>query len=219
MSGPCPLAKDRIYSGGRRAIMEEEKRPMPGLVDWSARMQEMAQFVGLSPEEVELVRSTGPLVLAHAEALTSAVYEHFLQFPEARRFFLTEDGQVDQERLARRKHSLVWWLRNSIEFKVAEEFPVQLVATAVVHSHPPTHRAHLGSVPARYMIGTISFAQTALAQLLRQEMPDPGLAWRAAVAWNKMLMVQLDLLLASYVTEQPTAPTATPHLERSEQTP
>ncbi len=179
---------------------------MPQVVDWSARMREMTEFVGLTTEELALVRSTGPLVLGHAEELTSAVYEHFLRFPQARRFFLTEDGQVDQERLARRKHSLARWLRNSIEFRIEEEFPVQLLATALVHSHPPTHREHLGPVPTRYMIGTIAFAQTALAQLLRQELGDDAQAWRASLAWNKLLMVQLDLLLAGYVNEQPPEP-------------
>ncbi|HLF03799.1 MAG TPA: protoglobin family protein [Dehalococcoidia bacterium] len=179
---------------------------MPQVVDWSARMREMVEFVGLTPAELELVRATGPLVLKHAEELTAAVYDHFLKFPQARQFFLTDDGQVDPERLARRKHSLARWLRDSIEFRIDEEFPVQLLATAVVHSHPPTHREHLGSVPSRFMIGTIAFAQTALAQVLRQELADPDQAWRASLAWNKLLMVELDILLAGYVNEQPTEP-------------
>jgi hypothetical protein len=108
--------------------------------------------------------------------------------------------------LARRKHSLARWLHNSIEFHLEEEFPVQLLATAVVHSHPPTHREHLGSVPSRFIIGTIAFTQTAVAQLLRRELGDTDQAWRASLAWNKLLMVQLDVLLAGYVNEQPTEP-------------
>ena len=56
------------------------------------------------------------------------------------------------------------------------------------------------------MVGTISFVQTALADVLRQELADPEEALRAATAWNKMLMVQLDILLAGYLTETPTEP-------------
>jgi hypothetical protein len=176
---------------------------MQGVTDWAARLKEMLEFVGLSDADLALVQDTAPIILQHADALTDAIYDHFLQFPQARQFFLTGDGEVDRERLSRRKHSLVRWLRNTVELKVDEGLPGFLLAIGLVHSHPPTHRAHLGPVPVRYMIGTISFAQTALAQLLYQEMDDPPAAMRASVAWSKLLMVQLDILLAGYITEQP----------------
>ena len=181
---------------------------LPGVFDWRARMKEMVDFVGLTPAELELVQSTSPILLAHADELTSAIYEHFLRFPEARKFFLAEDGEVDPERIDRRKHSLARWLQASIEFKVDEDFPVFLLAIGLAHGHPPSHRAHLGAIPSRFMIGTMSLAQTALAQLLSQDMDDQSEARRASIAWNKLIMVQLDVLLAGYVTEQPTPPTA-----------
>ena len=180
---------------------------LPGVFDWPARMKEMVDFVGLTPAELELVQSTSPILLARADELTSAIYEHFLKFPEARKFFLADDGEVDPERSDRRKHSLARWLQTSIEFKVDEDFPVFLLAIGLTHGHPPSHRAHLGAIPTRFMIGTMSFAQTALAQLLFQDMDDQSEARRASIAWNKLLMVQLDVLLAGYVTDQPTAPT------------
>ena len=57
------------------------------------------------------------------------------------------------------------------------------------------------------MVGSISFLQTALAGILQEEIDDPQEAQRTSVAWNKMLMVQLDILLAGYVTETPTEAT------------
>ena len=56
------------------------------------------------------------------------------------------------------------------------------------------------------MIGTISFAQTAVAEALAQEMDDQREVLQASLAWNKLLMVQLDVLLAGYITEQPIEP-------------
>lgn len=179
---------------------------MPNIVDWAARMKEMAEFIGFSRADLDLVQATAPLVVKHANSLTDAIYDHFLKFPAARQFFLTVGGAVDEAQLARRKHSLIRWLGNAIDFKLEEDFPIYLLAVAVVHSHPPTHREHLGSIPSRYMIGTISFAQTALTEVLRQEMDDLDQAIRAAAAWNKLLMVQLDVLLAGYVTELPIQP-------------
>lgn len=179
---------------------------MQRVVDWPARMKEVADFVGLGPAELALLQATGPVVLMHADELTASVYDHFLKFPETRKFFLTDTGEVNEERLTRRKHGLSRWLRGSINFQIDYDFPIRLLATGVVHSNPPTHRAHLGSIPSRFMVGSISFMQTALADLLRRELDDPDEAMTAAIAWNKMLMVQLDIMLAGYVTETPTEP-------------
>jgi len=169
-------------------------------------MQEVASFVGLGPADLEVIQTTGPVVLQHAEALTAAVYDHFLKFLQAQKFFLEEDGQVDQARLAQSKHSLLRWLRGSIDFKIDWDYPIRLLASGIVHSHPPTHRAHLGSIPSRYMVGTMSFVQTALGEVFHREMADPDQAMETSVAWNKLLMVQLDILLAGYMTETPTEP-------------
>ena len=179
---------------------------MAQVVDWPGRMRELADFVGLDAEGLGLIRATREVVLAHGEELTASVYDNFLGFAESRRFFVGEDGEVNEERLARRKHSLMRWLRGSVDFKLDADYPIRVLAMGIVHSHPPLHRAHLGSVPARYMIGTIGYIQAAVSDLLRRELADGDLALRAAAAWNKMLMLQLDVMLAGYVVEVPSLP-------------
>ena len=161
----------------------------------------MASFVGLTDEDKGLIRASAPVVTEHARALTDAVYDHFMGYPQARKFFVTDDGEVDQVRLDRRKHTLIRWLRESAAAKLDESFAGYLLAMGVSHGYPPTHREHLGPVPSRYIIGTISFAQSAIGDLLLREMADPELALRTSLAWNKILMVELDVLLAGYVTE------------------
>ena len=180
------------------------------IFDWPTRMQQMADFMGFSEEDLELVRASGPILLDRADELTSAVYDHFLKFPQTARFFLTLDGEIDQTRLDRRKHSLARWLRHSIDFRLDEQFPVFLLAMGVVHSNPSLERGYLGSIPARFIIGTMSFAQTAIAGVLLEEMSDPVQAFRTSSAWNKLLLLQLDVLLAGYVTETPTPATEPP---------
>ena len=179
---------------------------MARIVDWPARLKEISDFVGLGQDELELLRATSGAILKHADELTGRVYDNFLRFPETRKFFEGPDGQVDQERLIRRKHSLARWLVGSIDFKIDEDYPIRILATGIVHSHPPSHRAHVGSVPSRFMVASMSFIQTAVGEILRKELDDQGLAMRASEAWNKMLMVQLDILLAGYVRETPNEP-------------
>ena len=183
------------------------------IFDWPARMRQMADFVGFTDDDLELVRASGPILLDKADDLTSAVYDHFLQFPPTARFFMTPEGEIDQLRLDRRKHSLARWLRNSIDFQLDEQFPVFLLAMGVVHSNPSLERGYLGSVPARFMIGTMSFAQTAIAGVLNEELDDPDRVLKTSMAWNKLLMLQLDVLLAGYVTETPTPATVPPPVE------
>ena len=181
---------------------------MARIVSWPARLKELADFVGLTQDDLDLIKATSGPILEHADELTGSVYDNFLRFPETRRFFLESDGEVDDDRLTRRKHSLARWLRGSIDFKIDEDYPIRVLATGIVHSHPPSHRAHLGSVPSRYMVASMSFIQTAVAIILEQGLDDPALALRASAAWNKMLMLQLDILLAGYMEETPNPPQA-----------
>ena len=181
---------------------------MARIIDWPARMKELADFVGLDEAELARIQATRDLVLDHGEEITAAVYDRFLEFPESRRFFADENGQVNEERLTRRKHSLLRWLRGSIDFKIDEDYPIRILATGIVHSHPPTHRAHLGSTPSRFMIGAMSYIHSLVAGLLIEKMKDPQEAALAALAWNKMLMVQLDIMLAGYLIDVPNEPEA-----------
>ena len=171
-------------------------------------MRELAEFVGLDQEGLQLIQDTREVILAHGDDLTASVYDNFLEYPETRRFFANEMGEVNEERLTRRKHSLMRWLRGSIDFQMDSDYPIRVLAMGIVHSHPPLHRAHLGSVPARFMVGTIGYIQAAVTDLLRRELGDQDLAIRAASAWNKMLMLQLDIMLAGYVTDVPNEPAA-----------
>jgi hypothetical protein len=78
----------------------------------------------------------------------------------------------------------------------------------------------MGSVPSKYMIGSMSFLQTALADIFQEEISDRKEAHQASIAWNKMLMVQLDILQAGYINETPTAATEeAPPIPESEQGP
>jgi len=179
---------------------------MARIVDWPARVRQMAEFVSLGQAELDLLRATSQSIVRRADELTGAVYDNFLRFPETRAFFLEPSGEVDQERLTRRKQSLSRWLLGSIDFKLDQDYPIRILATGIVHSHPPSHRAHLGSVPSGYMVASMSFIQSAIAGILSQELKDQDLAMRASIAWNKLLMVQLDILLAGYVNETPDEP-------------
>jgi len=154
--------------------------------------REMIEFVDLAEGDVAAIRRSAPIVLRNTERLTAALDEHFLAFPRSAKFFLREDGGVDTERLDRRKHSLGRWLRESAEVAMTLEFSYYLLSVGLSHSHRAEGSG--GSVAPHLTIGTMSLAQTALAQLFESEL-ERGEARAASVAWNKLLLVHLSVLL------------------------
>jgi hypothetical protein len=169
---------------------------IPG-TDMPRFVREVMAFVGLSEGDVEVIRASAPIVLRREGELTTALYDHFLKFPDSARFFLGEDGEPDLVRIERRKHSLGRWLRETAEVATGQEFSYYLLAVGLSHSH----RAHGpgGVVPARLMVGAMSLAQSALARVFAADMADPREALAASVAWNKLLLVQLNVLLLGYL--------------------
>jgi hypothetical protein len=167
---------------------------LPG-TDMPRFIREMMEFVGLGEADVAAIRGSAPVVLRHADRLTAALYEHFLAFARSARFFLREDGSVDQERIERRKHSLTRWLRETAAVATTQEFSYYLLAVAISHSN----RAHGpgGTIPPNLMIGAMSLAQSALAGVFAEDLSADEAA-RASLAWNKLLMVHLSVLLLGY---------------------
>jgi hypothetical protein len=169
---------------------------LPG-ADLPRFARELTDFLDLNEGDLATIRRTAPLVLAQETAYAAALYDHFLRFPVAARFFLGEDGRPDTARLERRRHSLGRWLRETAEAALTHDFDYYLLAIGLAHSH----RAHGpgGVVPAHLMVGAMSLAQTALARLFASELHDAHEALAASMAWNKLLLVQLNILLLGYL--------------------
>ena len=160
-------------------------------------LRELMEFVTLSDDDVAVIRRTAPAVLAHGDAFTRALYDHFLKFEAPARFFLGDDGTPDEGKLERRRHSLARWLRETAEVATTQEFSYYLLAVGLSHSHRADARG--GAVPAHFVVGAMSLAQTALARLFGEVLGDAGAALEASQAWNKLLLVHLSVLLLGYI--------------------
>ncbi len=180
----------------------DEERVLPG-ADLERYVSELAEFVGLDEAAVTAIRASAPAVLAHEAALTSALYEHFLRFPATARFFLGPDGAPDRTRIERRKHSLARWLRESAEAALTHDFAYYLLSIGLAHSHREYGPG--GKIPPQFMVAAMSLTQTALASIFRDALGDPERALEASVAWNKLLLLHLNVLLLGYLLP-PTTP-------------
>jgi hypothetical protein len=180
-------------------MMSSQQYYAPG-ADMPGFVQELMDFVGLTDADIAVVRRSAPALLKHERAITDALYEHFLKFPAAARFFLLPDGRPDQPRLERRKHSLGRWLRETAEAAMSHDFLYYLLAVGLSHSHRSFGPG--GKVSPHLMVGAISLAQSAFAHTLQEELSDLAEAFEASLAWNKLLLIHLNVLLVGYLLPQ-----------------
>ena len=171
----------------------------PG-ADMQGFVQELMAFVGFTDADIAVIRRTAPALLKHEGAITDALYEHFLKFPAAARFFLLPDGTPDQPRLERRKHSLGRWLRETAEAAMTHDFVYYLLAVGLSHSHRSFGPG--GKIPPHLMVGAMSLAQSAFARIFLRESADLSEAFEASLAWNKLLLIHLNVLLVGYLLPQ-----------------
>ena len=108
-------------------------QPYLPATDMERFVRELAEFVTFGDADAAVVRETAPIVLAREEALTKALYEHFLKFPASARFFLKDDGTPDPERIERRRHSLARWLRETAEAALTHENAYYLLTIGLSH--------------------------------------------------------------------------------------
>jgi len=167
--------------------------------NWPARFAEMMDLVGLSDEDRQLIKDSGNLIMAQARGLNDYVYDELLRHPQSRKFFVTANDEPDEKRIEANKQTMISWLRATVTAPLNEGFIRYLVGISHMHANIPIHRPHLSPIAPRYIIGTISFYQTAVADILHRGMPDSAQAARTSTAWNKWFMVQLEMLLASYL--------------------
>jgi hypothetical protein len=163
-------------------------------------VQELMDFVGLTEADIGVIRRSAPSLLKHADAITEALYAHFLKFPSAARFFLLADGTPDQPRLERRKHSLGRWLRDTAEAALTHDFLYALLAIGLSHSHRSLGPG--GTIPPHLMVGAMSLAQSTFARIFQEEISDLPEAFEASIAWNKLLLIHLNVLLLGYFLRQ-----------------
>lgn len=174
---------------------------MSTITNWPVRFAEMVDFVGLSEEDRQLIKASAPIIIAHSHRMSDEVYDHLLKYPQARKFFVTDSDAPDPKRIQANKETMLSWLRATVAAPLNDGFVRYLVAISQMHMNIPIHRPGLSSVAPRYIIGIMSYYQTTIAALLQQHMSDTALAIRTSSAWNKWIMLQIEPLLGSYLTD------------------
>lgn len=173
-----------------------------GAEDSGRYFQYMAQFVGFSGADAETIKQSRPIVEKHLPELVTQFYSHLLRHPPTRRFFLKKDGSIDQPYVElRMRHLTSFWLHAaSGVYEDAFAGYVDYVGRA----HTSRGADPQIYIAERYVIGQVGFMQHAISEAISKELrqKDEAFERRAIEAWDKLMMVILEMLARAYGNER-----------------
>jgi nitrite reductase/ring-hydroxylating ferredoxin subunit/hemoglobin-like flavoprotein len=162
----------------------------------------MAEFTGFTEADVAIIRKTKPVIEKHLPDIITKFYSHLLRYPPTRKFFLKKDGSIDHEYLElRMRHLANFWLRTA-DGVFDDDYARYVDYVGRAHtSRGADPRIYIAE---RYVIGQVGMVQHAISEALNKELrdDDPELAFQAAEAWDKLMMVILELLARAYGNER-----------------
>jgi nitrite reductase/ring-hydroxylating ferredoxin subunit/hemoglobin-like flavoprotein len=173
-----------------------------GTADSGRYFQYMAQFVDFNEADAETIKQTRPIVEKHLPELVAKFYSHLLRHPPTRRFFLKKDGSIDQPYVElRMRHLTSFWL-HAASGVYDNGFAGYVDYVGRAHtSHGADPRIYIAE---RYVIGQVGFMQHAISEAISKELRqvDEVFEIRAIEAWDKLLMVILEMLSRAYGNER-----------------
>lgn len=162
----------------------------------------MADYVGFTPADAAVIRQTRPIIAKYLPEIVSEFYTHLLRYPLTRGLFLQPDGAINQEYLVlRMRHLSNFWLRTA-EGVYDDEYARYVDYVGRAHT---SRGADPGIyVPERYVIGQVGMIQHAISRAVSSDLRDQDdeLEFRAVEAWDKLMMVLLEMLARAYGHER-----------------
>lgn len=173
-----------------------------GAEDAGRYFQYMAEYVGFTAADAAAIRQTRPIIEKHLPEIVSKFYAHVLRYPPTRKFFLNADGTLNQEYLElRMRHLTNFWLRTADA--VFDDDYARYV-DYVGRAHTSRGADPSIYIAERYVIGQVGMMQHAISEAINRELSSEGsmVEFPAAEAWDKLMMVVLELLARAYGQER-----------------
>ncbi len=173
-----------------------------GAPDAGKYFRYMAEFVGFTREDEQAIVKTKPIVEKHLAGIVSDFYEHLLRYPPTRKFFLDKNGNIDVPYLQlRMRHNANFW-RRTVEGNYDDDYASYIDYVGRAHtSHGADPSIYIAE---RYVIGMVGFISHALSHAIMEELHDRDEEFEhdAKEAWDKLMMVVLEMLSRAYYNER-----------------
>ncbi|MFN8466525.1 MAG: Rieske 2Fe-2S domain-containing protein [Caldilineaceae bacterium] len=172
-----------------------------GAEDAGEYFRYMADYVGFTSADADAIRQTKPVIEKHLPEIVSKFYAHILRYPPTRKFFLNADGTLNQEYLElRMRHLTNFWLRTA-EGVFDDDYARYV--DYVGRAHTSRGADPNIYIAERYVIGQVGMMQHAISEAINRELSSQGsvVEFPAGEAWDKLMMVILELLARAYGRE------------------
>lgn len=167
-----------------------------------ARFMFLAEFCRFGDDDWEALDESLPFLAPELPELLDRLYSHLLAYDDTRRLFLGARGELDPSYIELRKEHMTEWIMASMSLRDPEEFASYVMRVGRRHRGASGQRER--AVPPRYMVALMSFIQTEVTTVLFATMSDDvHRLQRAVLAWNKILLIQLEMFLKALAPSWP----------------
>jgi signal transduction histidine kinase len=172
-----------------KTVSRDEIEASPG-----AYLKHLCDYFDFGEDDAKLVKETGDALRNNITELMDEFYEKQLSYSTTASFFLNPDGTPKPE-FRRAREGISHFLLSLAEGNFDRSFAESAAHIGDVHTRLKLEK--------RYMVGAASFLQQKIAvlvaQKLEKENADSSYIMKAVAAWQKLLIITLDLMLRNYV--------------------
>jgi hypothetical protein len=150
-------------------------------------INEIQSFSKLSDEEKAILPSLEPFLAETADQLTEAFYANLLKFEGTAKHFQSDSGRIE-----RLKNHLKKWYVGLAKGNYDEKYAQDRYRIGYRHVEI--------NLDMRYMVAAMSFCRSEVNPIIEAKMADnPQAAAKAVLALNKIMDIDLNLMLKTYV--------------------
>lgn len=154
----------------------------------------LRSFLDINQEDIAAMLQTVESLLQHGYEIVVENYAYLEAFPETAAL-LGWEGGADPKHLAERRRFFTVWLARTIGLDFSYDFARYLFRAGQIHAGHGKHHLH---IPATYVLGSIGLMTAAFSRILEQARIEEGVQLRALAAWNKVLLLHLQMMLQGY---------------------
>jgi nitrite reductase/ring-hydroxylating ferredoxin subunit len=190
--------------------LTQDEKIKRGAEDSGRYFRYMTEFVGFTPQDARAIRESALVIEKHIPDIVSDFYAHLLRYPPTQKHFLRKDGTLDHDYLQKRMYHLSNFWRRTASGEYDDEYARYVDYVGRAHtSHGADPSIYIAE---RYVIGQVGFVQHAISSALASDLHeyDPEMEARSVAAWNKLMMVILEMLARAYRDEHEIEASGTP---------
>ncbi len=161
--------------------------------------EEVRKHYLFSEEDVKDLVALRDVFLPYADQFAEDFYDFLKSFPEIASFFPTEKS------VERRKETIKAWFTKLFQGKYDNRYFMELQSIGQIHVK--------SGIPIHWVTASMNYKRQYLLDILGKEKTDPPELQRLATSLNKILDINLDVLVSSYHEEEMRGIFITHHMD------